>query len=164
MPTRDCLFLNTQESGYLKIKNECNGVFYLAVFNYLDDIVQVPWQLSDVLPMTEKQKYAVYGLCAQSCEVIDKSEIKHCLLKGKEYELYLIAPVCQGVAEFGLRDKYLASHAVENVVHREDTLEIFVKEPGKILVYCESCPKQIIVNGTEVEMTQCGMRGFYVIG
>ncbi|MBQ7840109.1 MAG: hypothetical protein IJ390_06455 [Lachnospiraceae bacterium] len=165
VPTRDCLFLNPAESGYLKIKNECNGVYYLAIFSYSDDVLQVCWQLSDVMDIAhEAQKYAVYGFCHQSCEIVDRSELKKCMLEKKGYELYLIAPVIQGSAVFGLRDKYLASHAVESVVRRGDTLEICLKESGDILAYCESCPERVTVNGVAAGMTQLGENGFYVIG
>lgn len=177
VPTRDCLFLNPVKSGYLKIKNVCNGVYYLAIFNYADKENTVSWQLSDVLDQKGEvpdcagsaknaetadgaayraARYAVYGFCRQSCEIVTASEQKSCALEGRGYELYLIAPVVQGIAVFGLQDKYLASHALERIVHREDGLEIDAKESGKFLAYCEVQPKHIRINGTKAAAARLG--------
>ena len=54
VPTKDCLFADPAKAGYLKIKNECNGVYYLAIFNYSDQEISVPYELSDVLDLMKK--------------------------------------------------------------------------------------------------------------
>ncbi|MBO5460843.1 MAG: hypothetical protein J5983_03480 [Ruminococcus sp.] len=153
VPTKDCLFLDPAKSGYLKIKNECNGVYYLAVFNYSEKSVEVPYQLGDVVDCKDAsdQKYAVYGRCGETFETIDISVKRICKLDVKGYELYMIAPIQKGCAVFGLKDKYLASHALKEVNYGKDSVDIRLKEGGELLIYNEDSSIQVTVNKTVFE-------------
>ena len=162
VPTKDCLFADPAKTGYLKIKNECNGVYYLAIFNYSDQEISVPYELSDVLDLAKKtsseqlctvsgQKYAVYGCCSDTYETADPFEKKNCTLPAKGYELFLIAPMQQGTAVFGLADKYLASHPLKGIHYRENCVDVEMTTEGKLLIYTENPELEVKINGKKYE-------------
>lgn len=140
LPTEDCLFQDPLTSGYLKITNECNGVAYLAVFNYTDAEIQVPYQV----PGTGLR--AIYGRNAGQGEIADGGAERICTLPPRGYELFMSAPVQKGIAVFGPIEKYLASHAITNVTREEDSLNIQIREDLPTLLYTAE-PVTVSVNG-----------------
>lgn len=140
MPTEDCLFLDPLKSGYLKIQNTCKGVDYLAIFNYTDQEIQVPYQI----PGTGLR--AVYGRNAGQGETAEGGETRICTLPPRGYELFMSAPVQDGIAVFGPTAKYLASHAIEKVIREDDSLTVRIREEMPTLIYSAE-PIQVSVNG-----------------
>lgn len=162
VPTKDCIFQDPAACGYLKIKNTCNGVGYLAIFNYSTESVDVPYQISDVFDADKNMTYAVYGRFSQKGFTATAEETFTCTLPGKGFELFMIAPVMDGYAVFGADNKYLASHVLKDI-STSDCINILTKEYVPVLLYTELETFHATLNNQETTRISSKGNGFYVI-
>lgn len=162
VPTKDCIFQDPAICGYLKIKNTCNDVGYLAIFNYSDKEVTVPYTIGDVFQDCEHTNYAVYRRFADCGFTATASEALECILPAKGFELFMISPITHGTCIFGADHKYLASHVLESV-SIADTISILIKEMTPVLIYNEHSDKLISINGKNVANILSKGNSFYVI-
>ena len=153
VPTKDCIFADPLEKGYLKIKNTCNNVNYLAIYAFGEADAQVDFAVADSFMSDkedkndEKARYAVYCPKTQEMFVTDAKTRHTVKLDKKGYMWYQIAEIKNGFALFGTKEKYLSSHNVKNCILNDDRIDIELKEEGTIVLYFEGEKRPVYVNG-----------------
>ena len=172
LPTKDCLFEDPMKTGYLKLKNHCAGVYYLAVFAFGEKEAQVTAGLSDFVcsaaDPAEKNEYAYY--CPQTGEggIWQQGEKKIFSVSEKGYLLILAAPVREGIAVFGSPEYDLSSHVLVSVESPEekhaDTSpripDIHVRGEYPVLLYAKQRPEHVLLNGEQAQMSMLPEEGF----
>lgn len=170
VPTEDCLFTDPLEAGYIKIKNTCNDVDYLAIYAFGEKEAEVEFCVNDCKkPMDikatcndennhnveisadltntiadQKNKYAVY--CPITDEIfVTSADEKHTVkLDKKGYIYYQIAQIKDGVAIFGTKEHYLSSQNVKSYTFDNEKIEVKLHEEGTLVLYNEGHKRSVI--------------------
>ena len=141
IPTVDCILMDPEKNGYLKIQNECNGVGYMAIYSYLNRDCEVSIQVKDISLLEDNETYAIYNPMDKVGFVGNKETKWNIQLPCEGYTFYQIAPIIDGIAVFGRSDKYLSSHAI-----KRNGSTIRLKESGPVLFYSEKEPSMHCIN------------------
>ena len=99
-------------------------------------------------PDAANTAYACYEHQSQQLRVHAKNERQSCSLGYADYEIVTCSPIVDGIAAFGLLDKYNSSAAID--AHGWDQDQYFcslAEGSGRIGFYCQKKPKSIFVNG-----------------
>lgn len=164
VPTEDCIFADPLKQGYIKIKNTCNNVNYLAIYAFGDEETQVEFSVEDSFMQnqdgqdnkdiedkatqdTKNERYVVY--CPKTQEIfVTDAQTKHKInLDKKGYIWYQIAKIENGVAIFGTKEHYLSSHNIKNFKVSDDKIQVELKEKGTLVLYDEDKNRPLYVNG-----------------
>ena len=161
VPTIDCLLIDPEKSGYLKLQNVCRGVGYLAVYSCDEKGCTAPMRVGDISRLSPEagRACAVWSPTLSSGFRAEKDTVWDCSLPGDGYCLYQLAPIENGVAVFGRADKYLSSHAIQSISREGGALTVRLREAGPVLIYSEKRPE---CSGP-LTLRGAGSEGFYII-
>ena len=136
-PSPDCLFSDARENGKaFKLFNTHNENGILAVFNIDKDENEVTATISvKDMRIDESKEYCVYDWFNKKAFKLSGSESFELNLKNyDDFRLYLFAPIKNGKAIIGLKDKYISVATFEEL----ENGEIKAFDEGELLVYNEN--------------------------
>ncbi len=136
-PSPDCLFSDARENGKaFKLFNTHNGNGILALFNIDKDENEVTATVSAKdMRIDETKEYCVYDWFNKKAFNLSGSESFDLSLKNyDDFRLYLFAPIKNGKAIIGLKDKYMSVATFEEL----ENGEIKVFDEGELMIYNEN--------------------------
>lgn len=161
VPTRDCLFVDPVLGGkVLKLFNHIGDTYVVAAFHVSDtkeseegviQISDIPSLLGGEWILFDRQKMEVSPLSG-------KNGLTFHLDQG-EAKIFLIIPAAK-IVPIGIREKYLATGCLEEVIRSTNRLWVILKEGGTFLFYGDFT--DVCING-EHRMPEIAGTGLYSI-
>ena len=152
LPARDSLFFVPESNNaLLKVTNHAGGVRMGALFHCSPSAVTI----TDTLacnnlpsPETSNGQWALYRCTEGECRLVGEDEQVPVTLEQAGYEVLLFSPVSEGVAAFGLIDKYNPPAAIARFgVVAPGVVEVGLVDGGCAGFFCEGAPRQVLVDG-----------------
>lgn len=168
IPTEDCMYVDPFKSGFLKLKNECNGVKYMAVYSYSKEACEINYSISELDPLLSQNnkdndtEYAVFNVFSNCGIKATGAESLNISLDGGDFAFIAAAPVIDGVAVFGRCDKHLMSHAIDDIKCGGGKVSVSLKEAGEVLIYSEKKPVVTTSDENTCEINEV-CAGFYKV-
>lgn len=150
LPARDCLFVDCHaEPRLLKITNRAGSAGVLGLFHCqaAGGPITGSFRPSDV-PDLEGERFAAWLHNGRRIAILHANDSCPVTLTAGDFELVTIAPVADGLAAFGLLDKFNGAAAVES----SDCLgggrtRVRLRDGGEVGFQCASEPVGVQVNG-----------------
>lgn len=136
VPTADCLFEDSEHNGKIfKVFNNIGDHGVIAAFNLSEDESKVKGRISpfDVKGI-KRGKYCVYDWFSGETKVLNRKESFTLSLENyDDFRLYILAPISEGRAVIGLKEKYMTAAAV-----KIDGNTVTALDDGTLLIYSEN--------------------------
>jgi raffinose synthase len=153
LPTRDSLFANPRIKpvplkAFAKVGKA--GIIGAWNVNYLFLPVRGNFGPEDIEGI-QGERFAVYDYFSRSVEVMNRTDRGNLCLPAWGVDLKVIVPIQDGIALFGLVDKYISPQAIKNVKQEPGRVKLDLQEGGIFGAYVESRPARIRVNGQDMD-------------
>jgi len=155
LPTEDCLFTDfTLAKKPLKLFNKNGNIGVLGFFHCCLEPVSVEGSFcpTDVFGL-EGDFFAAYFFNKGIVTTLTRNEFYNISLAEGEFELVTLSSIQNGVAVFGLTEKYNSSAAVIKVISSKSETSVTLSDGGRITLYSEHRPTQILCNGSRITFT-----------
>ncbi len=156
-PSPDCIFHDPSKEGLLKLTNTADCGMgrkggAIAVFNLCGRAERCDIGAEDIYDLSQEDlaEYYLYDVIGKCGRTICRKEHSTVTLPADGCGLYLLVPVIGGRACVGLADKYIAFHAIAEMMQNEAGMHIAARECGAFVFYQEQPPKRVLVNGIDV--------------
>ncbi len=153
LPTRDSLFSSDPRKSPVPLKAFAKvgktGILAAWNVNYLFLPVRGDFSPEDIEGI-KGQRFAVYDYFSGDMELMNRTDRRELRLPSWGIDLKMIVPIDDGIALFGLVDKYISPRAVKNVKQEPGRLKLDLEEGGIFGAYVESRPARIRVNGQDL--------------
>jgi hypothetical protein len=153
VPSEDCISANPETSGRIfKLVNRVGECGVAACFNInRGGAADAELRPSDCGLIYNKEGYFAYDFFSHTgAKINDDEPMKITLADCDDFRLYTIAPIYNGVAVIGLREKYVMRAGLAGV----DGRTAIAKEPGTLLVYAEGDAPMFLAKGKILEYTR----------
>jgi len=151
LPTKDCIFTDCRtEKKLMKIfnKNGCCGIIGIFYCSECGEVITDKFSSNDIHDFNGEQ-FAIYCFSSKKTSVVSKGENIDISLGDGEFELVTFSPIDNGVAPFGLADKYNSSAAIINAEWKNDVYDTELSDGGNAAFYCERRPHAVLANGAD---------------
>ena len=152
----DTLFTNVETCPKpLKLYNRNHDIIMLGLFHCYQhaESIDAHYRVSDH-PDADKQHYACISHQTQEMHIVKRKKKQETSLDQAAFDIITCAPIHDGVAVFGLLDKYNGSAAVETYGWTEEGFFCALKAGSRrIGFYCKRKPKNVSVNGRSKPFT-----------
>lgn len=149
-PTADCLF-QIQAPVLFKASSQVGDGALLLLANLADaDQVSGHYALSDITGLPAGD-YVVYSPATGTAQRRGLAgDTSYVVSQRFGHELLRIAPVRQGVAVLGLKDKLNGLASVADITRTHGAVSLTARDEGTLLVWSETAPKTVMVDGQPV--------------
>jgi hypothetical protein len=156
LPTADTLCMDpTREPVALKIWNRSGRVGIIGVFHALYAEGQAR-AVSGVVgprdvPGLEGERFACYAQRSGKLVELADTGTLVCSLAERQFEIYWLAPIEQGIALLGLADKLNGPAALRHLESSTPEARRFsLADGGELLAFCERPPRSVEAGGVEL--------------
>lgn len=163
LPTEDCLFVNPAEQPLpLKVWNRSGDCGLLAAFHLHEEAEPVGGELrlADI-PGFAEARCAVLDHFGRLAFELEPSGTHALSVERARPALYVLAPYLDGVACFGLVDKYVSPAAIESRWTANGRTVLGLREGGRFGFASDAEPAAVLVNGVQAAINR--EAGFYTV-
>ncbi|MCM1047432.1 MAG: alpha-galactosidase [Clostridiales bacterium] len=146
--TEDCIFSDCRtEKKLMKIFNKNGEIGIIGIFycNEQNEVISGKFSSFDIKGL-EGEKFAVYYFTKKKVDVVSKGESLNISLGDGEFELVTFSPIDNGIAPFGLVDKYNSSAAIISAKWENEKYCTKLSDGGTSVFYCENQPFNVLCN------------------
>ncbi len=148
-PTLDCIF-QIQEHKPFKAFSTVGKTGLLGAWNVANaDEVTGPFSPADVVGL-EGEQFAVFEHFSQSMELAAYNKSIPLSLHRMGKKLFVIVPIENEFAAFGLINKYNAPKTILSTQNIQNTIEVILAESGIFAAYSANKPSAIRINGSVI--------------
>ncbi|WP_225446511.1 Sip1-related alpha-galactosidase [Paenibacillus rhizovicinus] len=163
LPTEDCLFTNPVEQPVpLKVWNRSGDCGLLAAFHLHSEAETVSGKLriGDV-PGLAEERYAVLDHFNRQAFNLDQTASHAFSVERGQPALFAVVPYRDGIACFGLVDKYVSPAAIESCWSANGRTVLALREGGLLGFACDTEPAAVLINGEHAKVQR--ESGFYTV-
>jgi len=156
----------TRERVPLKIWNRCGRTGLVGAFHALyaggrAEQVSGVVRVADV-PGLEGERFACYRFQRAELSELDPTSALPFSLGEREFELFWLAPIEQGLAVLGLADKLNGPAALRALQVRTEMCQIALADGGELLAWADRAPRSVEAEGSVLpfryEPKTCALR------
>lgn len=165
LPAMDCIFTDCRtEKKLMKIFNRNGRCGILGIFycNEQGCVIDGNFSSIDVFGL-EGEKFAVYYFTSRKTDVVSKGENIDISLSDGEFELVTFSPIDNGIAPFGLADKYNSSAAIITSEWKNEVYCAKLSDGGKAAFYCVRKPSDVLCEGKNADYSYYEKSGLLLI-
>ena len=146
-PVADCLF-QLQAPILFKASSRVGEGALLLLANLADaDTVEGEYRLSDVTGLSAQGDYALWSPATGRPVRPARDQAFKVAMKRFGHDLVCVAPILNGTAVLGLKEKINGLAAVGDVLRAGKTLNVLVRDAGTALFWCDTRPGSVEVDG-----------------
>ncbi|MDD5774126.1 MAG: Sip1-related alpha-galactosidase [bacterium] len=147
LPARDCLFNRLDEyNRVIKIFNKYENTGILAVFNP-NDMQKLNYTVkADDVEKIKGDKFIIWSHINKTYHLVTKKQKIKMGIDAFSAELFIIAPITNGLGIIGAVDKYISPAVVKEVKVNNKTLFLKVSAGNEFMLYCDKEIENVYVN------------------
>ncbi len=145
-PVADCLF-QLQAPKLFKASSRTGEGALLLLANLADaDTVDGAWRVSDITGLAEVD-YAVWSKAGDVLSRPAFDQVAPATLKRFGHDLVHVAPIVDGAAVIGLKDKLNGLAAIGDIRRQAGSLGLAARDGGTLLLWRDTAPKAVTIDG-----------------